>query len=149
MLTFRAMNAMLSGSCLCRAIRYEVSVPITELRACHCKDCQKSSGAGGSVNAMLPSSGFRITHGTPKRFTVTADSGRTLHRFFCGDCGSPLFSRREVLPEVTSLRIGTLDDAPVMKITANIWTKSARPWAFIDPAAKQFPGQPDPPAVTK
>jgi len=36
-----------------------------------------------------------------------------------------------------------------MKITASIWTNSARPWAHIDPASKQFPGQPDPPAVTK
>jgi len=136
---------MLTGSCLCRAIRYEVSVPIAELRACHCRDCQKSSGTGGSVNAMIPSSGFRINHGTPKRFTVTADSGRTLHRFFCGDCGSPLFSRREILPEVTSLRIGTLDNAPPMEIATNIWTNSKRPWAYIEPQTKQFPGQPDPP----
>ena len=138
---------MLTGSCLCRAIRYEVTVPIAELRHCHCADCQKSSGAGGSVNAMIPSSGFRITQGTPKRFTKTADSGRTLHRFFCGDCGSPLFSRREILPEITSLRIGTLDNAPPMKIAINIWTESARPWAHIDPQSKQFPGQPDPPAT--
>jgi hypothetical protein len=29
-----------------------------------------------------------------------------------------------------------------MKITANIWTKSARPWAYIDPASAQNPGQP-------
>lgn len=140
---------MLTGSCLCRAIRYEVSVPITELRACHCRDCQKSSGTGGSVNAMIPSSGFRITQGAPRRFTVTADSGRTLHRFFCGECGSPLFSRRELTPENTSLRVGTLDDSSGMQITANIWTKSARPWSYIDPASKQFPGQPDAPAATK
>ena len=133
---------MLTGSCLCRAIRYEVTVPITELRHCHCADCQKSSGAAGSVNAMIQSPGFRITHGEPKRFTKVADSGRTLHRFFCGECGSPIFSRREVLPEVTSLRIGTLDNAPPMKITTNIWTGSARPWAHIDPATQRFPGQP-------
>jgi hypothetical protein len=36
-----------------------------------------------------------------------------------------------------------------MKIAVNIWTKSARPWAYIDPASKQFPGQPDAPAATK
>ena len=136
---------MLTGSCLCGAIRYELNIPITELRACHCKDCQKASGTGGTVNAMILSSALRITQGTPKRFTKKADSGRTLHRFFCGDCGSPLFSRREVLPEITSLRIGTLDNAPPMKITTNIWTESARPWAHIDPQSKQFPGQPDPP----
>jgi hypothetical protein len=56
---------------------------------------------------------------------------------------------RQLTPETTSLRIGTLDDAPAMKITADIWTNSARPWAHIDPASARFPGQPDPPAVTK
>ena len=45
----------LSGGCLCGAIRYTVSVPITELRACHCRDCQKSTGGAGTVNAMIPS----------------------------------------------------------------------------------------------
>ena len=60
---------MLTGSCLCRAIRYEVNIPITELRQCHCTDCQKVSGAGGTVNALIPSSAFRITRGEPKRFT--------------------------------------------------------------------------------
>jgi hypothetical protein len=140
---------MLTGSCLCGAIRYEVRVPIAELRACHCKDCQKSTGTGASVNAMIKSADFRITQGTPRRFTKAADSGRTLHRFFCGECGSPLFSRRELTPENMALRIGTLDDAPPMKIIANIWTESARPWAHIDPASQQFPGQPDAPTAKK
>jgi hypothetical protein len=139
------MPLPLTGGCLCGAIRYTVSVPITELRMCHCRDCQKSTGTAGSVNAMIKSDTIRITQGTPKRYSVTADSGRTLHRFFCGDCGSPLFSRRELTPENTGLRIGTLDDSSNMRITANIWTTSARPWAYIDPASQQFPGQPDAP----
>lgn len=100
---------------------------------------------------MLPSAVFKLTEGKPRRYTVTADSGRTLHRYFCGDCGSPLYSQRELTPENMSLRIGTLDPehAGGMKIAANIWTKSARSWAHIDPAAQQFPGQPDTPAPTK
>ena len=133
---------MHTGGCLCGAIRYTVSAPITELRACHCTACQKHTGGAGTVNALLKSSDFKLTQGKPKRFTMVADSGRTLHRFFCGDCGSPLYSRRETVPETTSLRIGTLDDPPPMKVTTNIWTKSARPWAYIDPASNQVPGQP-------
>lgn len=141
------MPAPLTGGCLCGAIRYTVSVPITELRVCHCRDCQKHTGTGGSVNAMVKTDTIKITQGTSKRYTVTADSGRTLHRFFCGDCGSPLFSRRELTPENTALRIGTLDaeHAGGMRITANIWTRSARSWAHIDPATEQFAGQPDAP----
>ena len=139
------MPAPLSGSCLCGAIRYTIGAPVTELRACHCKHCQKSSGAGGSVNAMMPSSAFTITQGTPKRFDVKADSGRSLCRYFCVDCGSPIYSHRAATPETVSVRIGTVDNAGDMKITGNIWTRSARPWATIGPETKQFPGQPDAP----
>ena len=141
------MAENLTGSCLCGAIRYSVSAPISELRVCHCTNCQKGSGTGGSVNAPLASSAFRLTQGTPKRHTGKADSGRTLHRYFCGDCGSPIYSQREAMPEMIALRVGTLDNPGPMKITAHIWTRSARPWSHIDPAAKQFPGQPDAPAA--
>ena len=144
------MTQTLTGGCLCGAIRYTVSVPITELRACHCRDCQKASGAGGSVNAVIPRSALDITQGNPKRYAVTADSGRTLYRYFCGDCGSPIYGQRAASPETAVLRIGTLDNPPGdMKITANIWTRSARPWAYIDPASVQHPGQPDPPVAKK
>jgi len=137
---------MLNGSCLCGAIRFTIDVPVTELRACHCRNCQKASGAAGSVNAVVPRTAFNVTKGTPKRYTGIADSGRTLHRYFCADCGSPIYSQRETTPETVVVRAGTFDDAGDMKITANIWTKSARPWAYIDPASTRHPGQPDAPA---
>jgi hypothetical protein len=141
------MPAPFTGSCLCGTIRYTLSVPVTELRACHCTHCQKASGAAGSVNAVIPGASFKITQGAPKRFAATADSGRTLYRYFCGDCGSPIYSHRAATPETLVVRAGTLDDSSGMKITMNIWTRSARPWAWIDPASKQHPGQPDAPAA--
>lgn len=142
------MEQPISGSCLCGAIRFSVAAPVTELRACHCRNCQKASGAGGSVNAIVPSAAFRITQGTPKRYSARADSGRLLHRYFCGDCGSPIYSQRETTPETVVVRAGALDNAGEMKIVSNIWTKSARPWAHIDAASTQHPGQPDAPAKT-
>ena len=132
----------LTGGCLCGAIRYSISAPVTELRACHCRNCQRASGAAGTVGAVVPQAAFRITQGKPKRYSAVADSGRTLHRHFCPDCGSPLYSFREQMPEMIVVRAGTLDESDGLKITANIWTRSARSWAHIDPASKQFPGQP-------
>jgi hypothetical protein len=137
----------LSGSCLCGAIRYAISVLVSELRACHCQSCQKVSGAGGTVNAMLPSDAFKLTKGTLKRYTAIADSGRTLHRYFCADCGAHIYSQREQNPEFLSVRAGSFDEPPPMKIGLHIWTKSARPWSYIDPATKQHPGQPDAPPI--
>lgn len=143
------MTIPLTGGCMCGAIRYTLDAPVTELRACHCTTCQKGSGTQGSVNAVVPAAAFRLTQGAPKRHDTLADSGRTLHRYFCGECGSPLYSQRSTALDTLVVRAGSLDDSGNMRITANIWTKSARPWAYIDPASKQLPGQPDAPPAQK
>lgn len=140
------MAEPVKGSCLCGAIGFTIAAPVKELRACHCTNCQKASGAAGSVNAVVPAKSFRLTHGTPKRYSARADSGRLLHRYFCGDCGSPIYSQRETTPDIVVVRAGLLENAGDMKVTANIWTASARPWAYIDPSSTQHPGQPDAPA---
>ena len=134
--------SFLTGGCLCGAIRYTLGAPVTGLRACHCTHCQKSSGTGSSVNAVVPSEAFTLTQGTPRRYADKADSGRTLLRFFCGDCGAPIYSHRENSPERIVVRAGSFDHSSAMRITANIWTRSARPWSHIDPDSEQLPGNP-------
>ena len=140
------MTTPLTGGCLCSAIRYSVSAPITGLRACHCTHCQRTSGTGSSVNVFVPSAGFTITKGSPKRYVDKGDSGRTLFRHFCGDCGSPLYSQREITPDRVVVRVGSFDQLPEMKVTAHIWTKSAPHWAHIDPDLPMVGGQPPPAA---
>ena len=131
-----------TGGCLCGAIRYSVDMDITELRHCHCRDCQKTSGAHGAVVALVARDKFKLEKGTPKRYAGKAASGRTLYRFFCADCGSPIYGQRESTPEMMTLRAGTLDESNDLRIAMHIWTGSARPWSYIDPNAKQHPGQP-------
>jgi hypothetical protein len=134
------MATHLTGSCLCGDIRYRISVPVTSLRACHCLNCQKHSGAGGTVNAVVPADAFMITHGTPKRYDDSATkSGRTLSRYFCGACGSPIYAHRNPSPGFVVVRAGTLDDSSGMKIAGNIWTSTARPWSYIDPSTECHP----------
>jgi hypothetical protein len=132
-----------TGGCLCSAIRYAVDAPLAELRECHCTDCQHASGSHGAVVAFVRAQNFRLLRGTPKRYAKQADSGRTLMRYFCGECGSSLYSHREMVPGVIGVRAGTLDDSASLRITAHIWTKSAPPWSYIDPAAQRVAGQPE------
>jgi len=140
------MPALLTGGCLCGAIRYTVRAPVATLRACHCTNCQKSSGAAGTVNAVVPSASFRITKGATRKYDDSAThSGRTLSRHFCADCGSPIYSQRNPDPGFLVVRAGTLDDSSGMKIATNIWTASARPWAFIDRSTECHPGNMPPP----
>ena len=140
------MAAPITGGCLCGAVRYTVSAPVTALRACHCLNCQKSSGSGGTVNAVVPTDSFKITKGSPKRYDDSATrSGRTLSRHFCETCGSPIFSTRNPNPGFVVVRAGSLDNSSGMKITGNIWTSSARPWDHVDPATECHPENLPPP----
>ena len=91
-----------------------------------------------------------IQHHTGRAEALCRDCRERPHAvslFLCGDCGSPIYSHRATTPETLVVRAGTLDDSSAMKITMNIWTRSARPWAWIDPASKQHPGQPDAPTT--
>jgi hypothetical protein len=131
----------LTGGCLCGAIRYSIAAPVTSLRACHCTNCRKSSGTGGTVNAVVKSSDFKLAKGTPRRYDDSAtQSGRTLSRHFCGDCGSPIYSQRNPDPGFMVVRAGSLDNASGLKIGTNIWTATAASWSHIDPVTEQHPG---------
>ena len=98
---------------------------------------------------MVPSSAFSVTKGTPKRYTAVADSGRTLHRYFCADCGSPIYSQRNPNPGFVVVRAGTLDDPGDVKIATHIWTSTARAWDHIDPATERHPQNMPAPAPKK
>src|SRR6185436_3653924 len=114
------MAELITGGCLCGKIRYEVSQAPQSIIACHCTHCQKISGAGSSHNAVLPTSAITFTAGQPKCYRDTGQSGNILHRYFCADCGSSLYSQREKNPEMTILKVGTLDKPGNMKLVMNI-----------------------------
>ncbi len=132
------MSQPITGGCLCGAIRYTVSEPVQNIIACHCVNCRKATGSGASHNAILPMSAVTFTQGKTKVFTDTADNGNKLYRHFCGDCGSPIMSQRAAVPERTVLKAGTLDAPEQLKITMDVWTRSALPWMHIDPATEHF-----------
>lgn len=133
------MSNKITGGCLCRKIRYTISQSVQNIIACHCANCQKASGSGMSHNAIIATSAVTFTADTPKVYADTAQSGNTLHRYFCADCGSPIYSQREKSPEMTVNKVGSLDNTHAMKLILNIWTASARPWVHIDPASEQHP----------
>ena len=126
------MSEPLTGGCLCGAIRYSVDATIERLVACYCSDCRRATGAGGSINAVVPASKFRLIQGATKVFSKKADSGNDLHRHFCGDCGSWLYNPVGGDPGRLVLKAGTFDRHDGMKLMLNVWTSSRAPWAPMD-----------------
>jgi hypothetical protein len=132
-----------SGGCACGAIRYECTAEPLFAANCHCRDCQRESGAGFVPVLGVPAAAFRVTRGSPREFTLTADSGQPTTRLFCGDCGSPLFGRPGVAPEMVTIRAGSLDDPGLFRPTQDLYVSRAQPWDTMDPALPKLPKLPN------
>ncbi|PPD45274.1 MAG: hypothetical protein CTY16_10255 [Methylobacter sp.] len=121
------MNGSFSGRCTCGTIRYVCSHAPLAMLNCHCKDCQRSSGAPFASGVVVQASDTEIT-GTPKTYSVSGGSGSLVTRSFCPNCGTPLFTRSEANPEIISIRFPTLDNPSEFQPMLDIWTSSAQSW---------------------
>jgi hypothetical protein len=132
-----------TGGCLCKQVRYEIEAEPIVMRLCWCRVCQYFASGNATVNVVFPSSAIRI-QGELRDFQSVADSGSKMHRRFCPQCGTHLFSESEARPHLIIVRNGTLDDTALLKPSATIWTHSAPDWAWIDETLPQHAGQPPP-----
>lgn len=139
------MVAPFQGGCRCGAIRYEVSAEPMAVMDCHCRDCQYASGGSHTTAVVIPAAAFKLTKGTPRRFSVKGDSGTDVTRSFCETCGTPLFSEPPG-GAIWVVKAGTLDDPSWLTVGGALYVKSAQPWAHIDESKLQFgrmpPGAP-------
>jgi hypothetical protein len=67
-----------------------------------------------------------------------------MHRRFCPNCGTHVFSAAESRPHLVIVRNGALDDTALLAPSATIWTDSAPEWAWIDEGLPMHAGQPPP-----
>jgi hypothetical protein len=82
----------------------------TIMALCHCIDCQRWSGAPFTSNVVVPRDQFHLLTGEPKVFDVIGDSGNPNSHFFCGKCGSSLYTAPAILPNIVCIKAGTLDN---------------------------------------
>lgn len=136
------MSAIMTGGCHCGAIRFEVSAEPVGTAHCFCTDCQKLTGTQMTTNVLVPKSAFKVTKGEPAMYSATGDSGKPVNRFFCRDCGSPLWGEPEVIAGVAVVRAGALDDPNAVEIGMSIYTASAPKWAAKPDTPANFPKGP-------
>ena len=109
---------------------------------CHCRDCQRTTGAAFSPVVIVRREAFRIARGEPVTYESPTASGSTAHRAFCRDCGSQLFAWSDATQQFLGVKAGTLDDPSWFRPTIEVWTASAQPWAHLRPDTIKFERNP-------
>ena len=135
------MEKEFTGGCACGAIRYKCSVDSPQSFNCHCRDCQRASGSAYSSFIIVPPAALKLTK-QPKFYAVKSDSGHTVSRGFCPECGSPIFGKIAELPEIAFIHAASLDDPSWHRPAADFFVPSAQPWDFMNPALTKYETEP-------
>jgi hypothetical protein len=122
------------GGCLCGTVRYRARGRPTQVNHCHCRMCQRGSGAAVVTWATFPAARVEWVRGRP----TLRRSSDIAARGFCGSCGSALLWQGDAHKDLIDLTAGTLDRPEAIKPEDHIWTESAVPWLPVDDGLPRY-----------
>src|SRR5215471_3883497 len=120
---------MLTGSCLCGGVKYEIMGELGAATNCHSSWCRKMSGSAFASGSTIPTSSFRYVAG--KDLLKQWESSPGYFREISSRCGSPILKRKTKDPDNLRLRAGRLDSDPGVKISKHSHVSSKAPWVEI------------------
>lgn len=136
------MSTKHAGGCGCGQIEYEFDGSPLLTAHCHCRDCQRSSGAPKSTILLIMKSSFTLLKGEPKSYEFKLDDGNSTNRHFCSTCGGAVYSSFTKMPEILAIKAGSLVQTSFVKPTIHIWVNSKQKWESLNDGLPQFPKNP-------
>lgn len=123
------MSFPITGHCNCGAVTIEVTAPFSAANYCHCTRCQRRTGTAATANGRCAPGTFRVTAGEEQLRVWWPETG--FQKWFCGDCGSHMFSRSPKDPDEVGVRLGVLDADPEIRPSYRQFTAYAASWEAI------------------
>lgn len=132
----------LDGGCDCGRVRYRLTSRPLFVHCCHCRWCQRESGAAFALNALIESERLVHLREEPQIIDTPSLSGRGQRIARCPQCRIALWSHYAGAgPILRFARVGTLDTPDALPPDIHIFTASKQPWVVLPegtPAVAQF-----------
>lgn len=130
----------LEGGCTCGAVRYRMTRKPMFVHCCHCRWCQRETGASFALNALIEADRVIVLKGEPERVDTPSESGKGQKIFRCPTCRIALWSNYAGAGDaVRFVRVGTLDDPDRLPPDIHIYTRSKQPWVLLPPDTPAVP----------
>ena len=122
------------GGCTCRSVRYRMSGAPMIVHCCHCRWCQRETGASFALNAMIEADRVQLLCGELDRVATPSASGKGQAVLRCTQCRVTVWSHYAGAGDrVCFLRVGTLDAPDRWPPDIHIFTLSKQPWVLLSP----------------
>lgn len=132
----------IEGGCDCGSVRYRMEAEPIFVHCCHCRWCQRETGASFALNAMIESDRVTNLGVEPELVDTPSESGLGQRIARCPQCRVAVWSHYSGAGPITKLvRVGTLDNPDLIPPDVHIFIGSKQPWVVIPegvPAFEQY-----------
>ena len=134
------MTFPLEGGCDCKAVRYRMETKPLFVHCCHCRWCQRETGASFALNAMIETDRITVLAAKPEMVDTPSNSGKGQNIARCPKCRLALWSHYAGAgPVVAFVRVGTLDNPDALPPDIHIFTASKQPWVVLPAGTPAVP----------
>src|SRR5438105_10070287 len=124
----------LEGRCTCGAVRYRMTTRPLFVHCCHCRWCQRETGASFALNALIEADRVTVLNGVPEVVNTPSNSGKGQKISRCPQCRIALWSNYAGAGDaIRFVRVGTLEDPDRLPPDIHIYTSSKQPWVVLPP----------------
>jgi len=130
----------IEGGCDCRKVRYRMETRPLFVHCCHCRWCQRESGASFALNAMIEADRVTELGQVPELVHTLSESGSGQVIARCSTCKVAVWSNYAGAgPLVKFVRVGTLDNPDLLPPDIHIFTQSKQPWVVLPEGTPAVP----------
>ena len=122
-------SEMVTGSCLCGAVRFEITMPTLFCAHCHCTMCRRAHGAGYVTWIGVLRQQLKFLTGEDRLIRYRSSSHGT--RSFCGTCGSTLLCESTHHPERIDVVLGNVTGAIDREPQLHVYFDDRADWVRV------------------
>ncbi|MEO7390911.1 MAG: GFA family protein [Ramlibacter sp.] len=110
------------------------------VNCCHCRWCQRETGASFAINAMIEADRVTLLGAEPELVDTPSASGQGQKIARCPKCRIAVWSNYSGAgPGVRFVRVGTLDQPDHLPPEIHIFTETRQPWVVLPPETPAVP----------
>jgi hypothetical protein len=135
---------LIQGSCTCSTVRYRLLTSPLFCYACHCPDCQKTTGSAFGLYLNIETSNLQVLSPTqPILITQLKRPGAISRSSACPNCKTELWSNNSLGAVVADVRVGTLGFPSLMEPDVHCFVESKLEWVRLPKGARTTEGRYD------